>query len=207
MAEISEILGEIWRVEGRRKSTRGAQQCREVRASPDRFCQVTHGVSAAEPQGIASLRPTPEGRRQRRSSAGNQTIFSRHARGVPVPHVQTRGPRRCTGIFRQSTTSWSRRGRTRQSFDCWVPGKERVPRASKLQGSRKSLDGGWSRWASAGEQAPPEQSSAGATSNNVTRPANHISEDHMAHFGCEGLRVQAGGLCPAFCNLSVPRHQ
>ena len=80
-------------------------------------------------------------------------------------------------------------------------------RASKLQGSRKSLDGGWSCWASAGEQAPPEQSSAGATSNNVTRPANHISEDHMAHFGCEGLRVQAGGLCPAFCNLSVPRHQ
>ncbi|CAE7674153.1 Ovca2 [Symbiodinium microadriaticum] len=74
---------------------------------------VTHGVSAAEPQGIASLRPTPEGRRY-------------------IPTVDN--------LMEQKRENEAR--------------------------ERALMAGG------AAGPAP------------VNRPANHISEDHMAHFGC-----------------------
>jgi len=74
---------------------------------------VTHGVSSAEPQGIASLRPTPEGRRY-------------------IPTMDN--------LMEQKRENEAR--------------------------ERALLEGG------ASGPAP------------VNRPSNHVSEDHMAYFGC-----------------------
>ena len=128
MAGISEILGETWKVEcdGNTRDQRSSVGRADGRVS--RCCQVTHGVSAAEPQGIASLRATPEGRRQRRSFAGSLTGV---AGCLPFAGICKEG-RRCTGIFPQSTTSWSRRGRTRQSF---LEGPRQRPSSKRGGGS------------------------------------------------------------------------